>query len=282
VNGRALVIAHTHKPRAGQLADEAVQLLGAHGWEAVPEDRDDGGEFDVAIALGGDGTLLRAAEAVRGRDIPLLGVNVGQMGFLSVAEPEDLAPTVARIVARDYRVEARATVSAQVTGPDGQTAMSWALNEVTVEKALPQHMLEVAVLLDGLPLSTFGCDGVVLATPTGSTGHAFSAGGPVVWPEVDALLVVPVAAHALFARPLVVSPTTVVTVVIQSYSRTPGVVSFDARRRLAVQAGGRVEVRHSTEPVRLVRFGDGPFVHRLVHKFSLPVAGWRSGGADAR
>jgi NAD+ kinase len=279
-----LVIAHTHKPRAGKLADHATEIFGDHGWEAVPEDQDDGGSFDVAIALGGDGTLLRAAEAVRGREIPLLGVNVGQMGFLTATEPEDVARAIARIAAGDYRVEARATVSAMVTNPDGQEATSWALNEVTVEKALPQHMLEVMVLLDGLPLSTFGCDGVVLATPTGSTGHAFSAGGPVVWPDVAALLVVPIAAHALFARPMVVSPTTVVSVEVQSYSRTSGVVSFDARRRLTVEAGGRAEVRQSAEPVQLVRFGDGPFVHRLVHKFSLPVAGWRTGGgggADA-
>jgi NAD+ kinase len=277
MTGRALVVAHTHKPRAGELARQATQLFAAKGWTAIPESQDDGGPFDVAIVLGGDGTLLRAAEAVRGRGIPLLGVKVGQLGFFSEAEPQDVAATVARVVARDYRVEARATVSARVTAPDGSCAADWALNEVTVEKAMPQHMLEVMVLVDGQPLSTFGCDGVILASPTGSTGHAFSAGGPVVWPEVRAMLVVPIAAHALFARPLVVSPEASVSIAVQEHSRTPGVVSFDARRRLPVAAGGMVEVRTSAEPIGLVRLGDASFADRLVHKFSLPVTGWRSG-----
>ncbi|MDR0433401.1 MAG: NAD kinase [Bifidobacteriaceae bacterium] len=281
MSGRVLVIAHSHKSQAGDLADFAAREFTGHGWEAVHEEQDDGGPFDLAIVLGGDGTLLRAAEAVRGRAIALLGVNVGRMGFFSVAEPEDLRRAVGRIVAGDYRVESRATVVANVTGPDGVSAQDWALNEVTVEKALPRHMLEVMVLVDGRPMSTFGCDGVVLATPTGSTGHAFSAGGPVVWPEVEAMLVVPVAAHALFARPLVVSSTTAVTIAVQAESRTPGVVSFDSRRGMALEAGGRLEVRNSAEPVRLVRFGDAPFVDRLVHKFSLPVTGWRSGAGEA-
>ncbi|MDR1427717.1 MAG: NAD kinase [Bifidobacteriaceae bacterium] len=281
MTGRALVVAHTHKPRAGQLLREAVELFGEHGWQAVPEERDDRGPFDMAIVLGGDGTLLRAVESVRGRGIPLLGVNVGHMGFLSEAEPEDLAATVARIVARDYRVEKRATVAATVTDAEGRVSADWALNEVTVEKELPQHMLEVTVLIDSRPLSAFGCDGVVVATPTGSTGHAYSAGGPVVWPEVAAMLMVPIAAHALFARPLVVSPLSTVTVAVHSRSRTPGVVSFDGRRGLRVAAGGKVEVRSSAEPVELVRLGDGPFADRLVQKFSLPVAGWRSGPGGA-
>jgi NAD+ kinase len=273
-----LVLAHTHKPGAGELARAVAELFAGHGWEAVPERADDGGAFDVGIVLGGDGTLLRAAEVVRGRGIPLLAVNVGHMGFFSEAEPEDLVGVVGRVVRGDYRVEARATVTAQVVDAQGRASTAWALNEVSVEKASPQRMLEVMVLVDGRPLETFGCDGVVLATPTGSTGHAFSAGGPVVWPEVAAMLVVPVAAHALFARPLVVGADTPVTVAIQPYSRTSAWVSCDARRRGEVPPGGRIEVRHGAEPVELVRFGDGPFVDRLVRKFSLPVSGWRTRG----
>jgi NAD+ kinase len=282
MSGRALVVAHTHKERAVGLASAARGLLAAHDWAAVPEDQDDGGPFDVALVFGGDGTLLRAADAVRGRGIPLLGVNVGHLGFFSEAEPEDLDAVIARIVARDYRVEERAAVTARVCGPgdtgsgSGPCVAGWALNEVTVEKALSQHMLEVVLLVDGRPLSTFGCDGVVVATPTGSTGHAFSAGSPVVWPEVDAVLVVPVAAHALFARPLVVAPQSAVTIAVDPGSRTPGNVSLDGRRAMRVEAGGTVEVRQSAEPVELVRLGSATFADRLVRKFSLPVAGWRS------
>jgi len=247
--------------------------LARHGWELVPGEEDHA--FDVALVLGGDGTLLRAAEALRGRGIPILGVNVGHMGFLSESDPEDLPDVLQRLTVGDYRVEDRATVSALVVGPDGREHANWALNEVTLEKTVPQRIIEVRVVVDGRPVSTFGCDGIVLATPTGSTGHAFSGGGPVVWPEVEALLMVPISAHALFARPLVVSPQTVVVVEVLDNSRTDGQVSFDGRRTVPLPAGGRLEVRHSSEPVQLVRFGDAPFADRLVHKFALPVTGWR-------
>lgn len=265
--------AHERSLLAARLAGEAGEVLARHGWELVPGEEDH--DFDVALVLGGDGTLLRAAEALRGRGIPILGVNVGHMGFLSESDPEDLPDVLQRLTVGDYRVEDRATVSALVVGPDGREHANWALNEVTLEKTVPQRIIEVRVVVDGRPVSTFGCDGIVLATPTGSTGHAFSGGGPVVWPEVEALLMVPISAHALFARPLVVSPQTVVVVEVLDNSRTDGQVSFDGRRTVPLPAGGRLEVRHSSEPVQLVRFGDAPFADRLVHKFALPVTGWR-------
>jgi NAD+ kinase len=227
------------------------------------------------LVLGGDGTFLRAAEAVRGRGIPLVGINVGHMGFLAEADADDLPWVIAKTTAGDYRVEERATVHGRVISADDAVSSDWALNEVTIQKTIPRRMIEVAVSVDGRPLSTFGCDGIVLATPTGSTGHAYSGGGPVVWPEVEALLMVPLSAHALFARPLVVSPSTVIAIELLGSSRSLGEVSFDGRRVLPIGAGGRLEVRHSPEPVALVRFGDAPFADRLVSKFSLPVKGWR-------
>ncbi|MDR0945006.1 MAG: NAD kinase [Bifidobacteriaceae bacterium] len=276
---RALVVSHPLAPTAQRLAGRVAAQLGTGGWEAVPIEDDDGGDFAAAVALGGDGTFLRAAERVRGRAIPILGVNVGHMGFLQQADVEDLDTALARLMAGDYTVERRATVRAEVTGPNGHKSQGWAVNEATLEKTMTQRMIEVEVLADGHPISTFGCDGVVCATPTGSTGHAFSGGGPIVWPQVDAMLVVPLAAHALFVRPLIVAPSTVVTIEILPTSRSEGEVSFDGRRSLPVPVGGRVDVQHSSEPVQLIRFEPEPFADRLVRKFALPVSGWRKGEA---
>jgi len=277
VTHRALIFRHEANAEAGKMAAQSAARLEAHGWEPVMEGQDDAGPFDVAIVYGGDGTLLRAAEATRGRGIPVLGINAGHLGFLAEAEGIDLDGAIDRLASGNYRVEDRATVRARITGPDGEQSADWALNEVSVAKTIPQRMIEVSLRVDSRPISQFGCDGIVLATPTGSTGHAFSGGGPVVWPEVEALLVVPLCAHALFARPLVVSPSAVVTVELLADSRSPAEAGFDGRRFAPVRPGDVVEVRHSAEPVKLVRFGSAPFADRLVKKFALPVEGWRSG-----
>jgi NAD+ kinase len=190
----------------------------------------------------------------------------------------ELPQAIDRVVAGDYRVEPRATLEVRTTGPDGRVWSSWALNEVTVEKATPQRMVEVTISVDGQGLSSFGCDGIVVATPTGSTGHAFSAGGPVVWPGLRALLVVPLAAHALFNRPLLVTPQSTVTVEIDPASRFGAVATCDGRRTVALDVGGRMDVQVGTGAVNLVRFGAAPFGAKLVRKFSLPVSGWRQHG----
>jgi NAD+ kinase len=150
----------------------------------------------------------------------------------------------------------------------------WALNEASVEKAARERMLEVVIEVDGRPVSGFGCDGVVCATPTGSTAYAFSAGGPVVWPEVEALLMVPISAHALFAKPLVTSPDSVLAVEVQ-HSTLQGVLWCDGRRTVPLPPGARIEVRRGAVPVRLARLHHASFTDRLVAKFALPVAGWR-------
>lgn len=235
-------------------------------------------ELELVIVLGGDGTILRAAEIARGSDAPLLGVNLGHVGFLAEAEREELTATVTRALARDYAVEERMTIAVRVKLDDEVVHETWALNEASVEKASRERSLEVVVEVDGRPLSTFGCDGVVMSTPTGSTAYSFSAGGPVVWPSVDALLMVPLSAHALFARPLVVGPDSSLAVELLDRSVGSGVLWCDGRRTFDLPSGARVVVRRSPVPVRLARLHPRPFTDRLVNKFRLPVTGWRGPG----
>jgi len=225
--------------------------------------------------LGGDGTILHAASLTRGTNIPLLGINLGHVGFLAEAEREDITHAVQRLVAGDYEVEERNTLEVLVKQPNGDTETGWALNEATVERANLRRSVELAIEVDGRPVSTFGCDGVVVSTATGSTAHAFSAGGPILWPNVDALLFVPLAAHALFARPLVVGPESWFAIEVTERSESEAQVVLDGSRSLDVLRGGRVEVRRGVHPVRLARMSDAPFAERLVRKFSLPINGWR-------
>ena len=232
---------------------------------------------EIVFALGGDGTLLRAAELARPAKAPLLGINLGHVGFLAEAEIYDLDKAVRDVVDRAYTVEERLTLDV-VAELDGLAiAESWALNEVSVEKGVRERMLELLVDVDGRPLSRYGCDGVVCATPTGSTAYAFSAGGPVVWPEVDALLMVPISAHALFSRPLVVAPRSTITVTVEPYTNY-ALLTCDGRRTFELPPRAVVTVRRSALPVRLVRLREQPFTDRLVAKFELPVTGWRANG----
>ena len=237
-------------------------------------------DLELAVVLGGDGTILKAAELVRASQTPLLGINLGHVGFLAESEKNEIGSTIARVVAKDYLVKERLTLDVSVKLDGKEVYRTWALNEATVEKSARERMLEVVVEVDGRPLSSFGCDGVVISTPTGSTAYAFSAGGPVVWPSVDALLMVPLSAHALFARPLVISPNSLVAVEVLKRSAGTGVLWCDGRRSTELPAGARVEVRKSDKPVRLARLRQGPFTDRLVRKFSLPVEGWR--GPDSK
>jgi len=233
---------------------------------------------EIVFALGGDGTLLRAAELARPAKAPLLGINLGKVGFLAEAEIADIDEAVRNVVARAYTVDERLTI--EVTAHlDGEVvAESWALNEISVEKAARERVLELLVDVDGRPLSRYGCDGIVCATPTGSTAYAFSAGGPVVWPEVEALLVVPISAHALFSRPLVTAPTSTIAVTVEP-ATTPAVLCCDGRRTEDLPPGSRVTVHRGALPVHVVRLRPQPFTDRLVAKFELPVEGWRGGSA---
>jgi NAD+ kinase len=206
-------------------------------------------------------------------------VNLGRVGFLAEADSDALYEAIAHVIDRDYEVEERMTLDVTAL-VDGEVLEStWALNEASVEKSMRERILDVVVEVDGRPVSAFGCDGVLVATPTGSTAYAFSAGGPVVWPDVQALLVVPSNAHALFARPLVVSPASVVALEVDAEGY-PAVLCADGRRTIDLPPGSRVEVVGGSTPLRLIRLRPGPFTDRLVEKFELPVQGWR--GPSAR
>ncbi len=229
---------------------------------------------EIVFALGGDGTFLRAAELARPAKVPLLGINLGKVGFLNEAEISHVDAAVRDVVARRYMVDERMTLDVEVECDGQMLARSWALNEVAVEKGVRERMLEVMVDVDGRPLSRYGCDGVLVATPTGSTAYAFSAGGPVVWPDVQAILVVPNSAHALFSRALVTAPTSTVTVTVAPYT-TFAQLQCDGRRAWTLPPGSVVTARRGEQPVRVVRLSDNPFTDRLVAKFGLPVDGWR-------
>ena len=189
--------------------------------------------------------------------------------------------TIGAIVERRYTSEERLTIDVSVFRDGELVTSTFALNEASVEKAARERMLEVVVEIDGRPLSRFGCDGVVCATPTGSTAYNFSAGGPVVWPSVEALLLVPISAHALFARPLVVAPSSTLAVEVLARTEGAGVLWCDGRRTVDLPPGARIEVRRGAQPVRFVRLHEAPFTDRLVAKFGLPVQGWR-GAPDLR
>ncbi len=319
-----LVLAHTGRHSARRSAEQVIERLTAAGvavrvTEAeataltcagatvMPAGPAAAEGAELVIVLGGDGSLLRAAELARPAGTPLIGVNLGHVGFLAEAEPDGLTETVDRLLAGEYRVDDRMTLDVVARDNGTEIARTWALNEVTVEKAARERVIEAVIEVDGRPLSRWGCDGIVCATPTGSTAYAFSAGGPVVWPEVEALLMVPLAAHALFARPLVVSPESVLAVELVNELPAPdgpaqdgsaqdgpasdGIVDdgnravmwCDGRRRFDLPPRARIEVRRGALPVSLARVhglsgppaGGGEFTDRLVAKFGLPVAGWR-------
>jgi len=316
LNRTMLLVAHTGRPSAVRIARIVVDRLtaagvavrvlapeaadlGAAGADVVPVSSQAADGSEMVLVIGGDGTLLRGAELARPAEVPLLGVNLGHVGFLAEAEPEDLAEAVDQVVEGWYVTERRMTIDVTVRSNGDVTATTWALNEATVEKAARERMLDVVLEVDGRPLSRWGCDGVVFATPTGSTAYAFSAGGPVVWPEVEALLLVPISAHALFAGPMVVSPRSVLAAEVigaagSGHGETPGAVLWcDGRRRVDLDPGARVEVQRGGQPVLLARLrsvGAGaygteigaPFTDRLVAKFGLPVAGWRGRGDRRR
>lgn len=236
----------------------------------------DPADLELAIVLGGDGTILRAAELVRDGGAPVLGINMGHVGFLAEIDRDDMDDAVRRVIARDYEVEERLALSVRVKDAAGAVVFeTWALNEATVEKASRERMIEVVLEIDGRPLSSFGCDGMVVSTPTGSTAYNFSAGGPVIWPSVEAIAVVPLSAHALFAKPLVVSPDAAVAIEMLERTDGSGILWCDGRRSHDLPPGARVVVRRSSRPVRLARLHPTAFTNRLVRKFQLPVEGWR-------
>ncbi|MBB2992803.1 NAD+ kinase [Mycolicibacterium iranicum] len=256
-----------------QLAPDDMRALGVD-IETVDAEERAAERCELVLVLGGDGTFLRAAELARNVEIPVLGVNLGKIGFLAEAEAEAIDIVLDHIVRRDYRVEERMTLDVKVRAGGDVLDHGWALNEASLEKGPRLGVLGVVVEVDGRPVSSFGCDGVLVSTPTGSTAYAFSAGGPVLWPDLEAIIVVPNNAHALFARPMVTSPEASIAIEIEGTGHD-ALVFCDGRREMVVPAGGRLEVTRCGTPLKWVRLDSAPFTDRLVRKFRLPVTGWR-------
>jgi NAD+ kinase len=261
---RIALFAHKGRPEAVAAADDLLRRLTEKGIDAA--EWSDDSPADLMVVLGGDGTILKAAYDMRGSATPLLGVNLGHVGFLAEAERSDIDAVVDAIADGSYVVEERMAIELH-----GLDQPAWALNEFSVSKA-ESSLVDLLVEIDGRPVSRWGCDGIIVSTPTGSTAYAFSAGGSIIWPGVEAMTVVPVAAHALFDRPLVVGPHSEISLTLLSGS---GMVTADGYRHQVLPLERRVTVKPAAVPVLLARLTASPFTDRLVAKFRLPIDGWR-------
>ncbi|MEY3894292.1 MAG: hypothetical protein RIR78_1070, partial [Actinomycetota bacterium] len=245
-------------------SDISILGISQHSAEELPK-------AEVVLVLGGDGTILRGSEIARRQDIPILGINLGHVGFMAEVEKPALSEIAASVIAQDYVTENRMVLKYSVERSGKVVDTGWALNEVTVERD-GTTMVELFVQIDGRPLSRWGCDGLICSTPTGSTAYAFSAGGPVLWPEIDALVLLPISAHALFSRPMVVSPTSEIIVDMES---SDALLSSDSLRKFKLQLGDRVLITRDSSVIKLSHIKPTLFTDRLVAKFKLPVEGWR-------
>ncbi len=274
-NGIALRVLSAEAVDRGplHLAPDDMRAMGVE-IEVVNADPRAAEGCELVLVLGGDGTFLRAADLARNVEIPVLGVNLGRIGFLAEAEADSIDTVLEHVINRDYVVEERMTLDVAVRAGGRLLNRGWALNEASLEKGPRLGVLGVVLEVDGRPVSSFGCDGVLVSTPTGSTAYAFSAGGPVLWPDLEAILVVPNNAHALFARPMVTSPAASIAIEIEAGGHD-ALVFCDGRREMILPAGGRLEVTRCGTPLKWVRLDSAPFTDRLVRKFRLPVTGWR-------
>ena len=228
-------------------------------------------EIEIAVVLGGDGTILRGAELTRERNIPLLGINIGHVGFMAEVIRPEISAVAKSVIDKSYGLDSRMVLAYEVIRSGKIVNSGWALNEVTVERQYTT-MVELFVQIDGRPLSRWGCDGLIASTPTGSTAYAFSAGGPVLWPEVEALVLLPISAHALFARPMVISPKSEIVVEIES---DEALLSADALRKFPLVNGDQVRITRDSSKILLSHIVATTFTDRIVAKFKLPVEGWR-------
>ncbi|MEY4734853.1 MAG: hypothetical protein RL428_188 [Actinomycetota bacterium] len=279
---RAVVLINPSREEAVTAARKLAEILIPQGFDLVtpteveieniprvqPEDI---GDVEVAIVLGGDGTILRGAEVTLLRGIPLLGINLGHVGFLAEVEKPEISAIAQSIIDKSYVSENRMVLGYSVERDGREISQGWALNEITVERD-STTMVELFVEIDHRPLSHWGCDGLICSTPTGSTAYAFSAGGPVLWPEIDALLLLPISAHALFSRPMVVSTKSEIVVTVES---RVALLSADALRKLPLMEGDRVKISRNPNIIKLAHVHPTLFTDRLVAKFKLPVEGWR-------
>lgn len=280
------VVLHPERTLAGRLAQQTVDWAEAHGHDVrlvAAEahrfgldrfgctDAEFAPDLDLAICFGGDGTMLRTVGRVAGHGVPILGVDVGQLGYLSAVEPSGLTGALERFFAGNYQVEERMLVTGRVDfdagdPPTGPLAVD-ALNEIVLEKTPMGHTVRIAVLLDGEFFTTYAADGLIVATPTGSTAYSFSARGPIVAPAHRALIVTPVSPHMLFDRALVLSPDTVVR--LEVTGPRPAMLRADGEKVADLSEGDAVVCTASSEAARLVRFDGSDFHRVLKSKFGL-------------
>ena len=273
-----LLVTHPMRAEAISAANEIAKLLIAKQIKVYStidtvgaNSFSDSDQVDLAVVLGGDGTMLRAAQICRGKNTPILGINLGHVGFLAEIDRPSVAQIVDSISAGSFTVEERMSLNYQLQRSGKTILDGWALNEVLVERN-DHQMIDLFVQIDHRPLSRWWCDSVICATPTGSTAYAYSAGGPVVWPEVDALVLLPLAAHALFSRPMVVSPNSEIVLDLESESAD---LNADGIRRTKLEKSDRIILTSAKEDVLLAHIKAATFTDRLVAKFKLPVEGWR-------
>ncbi len=265
---KILLVVHPTREDAKLYASELEGALTQSGFDVTRESADGA---ELAIVLGGDGTILRAAQMCRNTHVPILGINLGSVGFMAEIRKPSIEEIVNALLNKSYQSEPRLLLRYIVMREGKEVADGWALNEVVIE-GLPGAMISLFVQIDNRPLSRWGCDGVICSTPTGSTAYAFSAGGPVVWPEVPALVLLPIAAHALFSRPMVISPDSTIAIDVES---DDALLSADGFRRTDLLAGDRIVITRDPSTVSLAHIENSPFTDRLVAKFKLPVEGWR-------
>ncbi len=279
---KAILVINATRPEAVQAATTLSTLLAKAEFELftcsaveIPGVKtvklDQLPESEIVIVLGGDGTILRGAEISRLRKIPLLGVNLGHVGFMAEVEKLSLEAVASSVIAKSYTTDPRMVLAYSVERNGSKVSSGWSLNEVTIERT-ESTMVELLVQVDRRPLSRWGCDGLIAATPTGSTAYAFSAGGPILWPDVEAVVLLPISAHALFSRPMVVSHKSEIVVEIES---TAAMLSADALREFPLVEGDRVTITGDESVVLLAHVQPTLFTDRLVAKFKLPVEGWR-------
>ena len=279
---KAILVINATRPEAVQAATTLAMLLIEDSFELFTSSAveisgvrsvavDQLPAAEIVIVLGGDGTILRGAEISRLRKIPLLGVNLGHVGFMAEVEKLSLETVAASVVAKSYSTDPRMVLSYSVERDGKEVSQGWSLNEVTIERT-ESTMVELLVQVDRRPLSRWGCDGLIAATPTGSTAYAFSAGGPILWPNVDAVVLLPISAHALFSRPMVVSHQSEIVVEVES---SAAMLSADALREFPLVEGDRITITGDDSVVLLAHVQPTLFTDRLVAKFKLPVEGWR-------
>lgn len=273
---RILLECHPDREEVAEAAN-AVEALARSRHMEVYRQAEYESKPELVLALGGDGTFLAGARTAHKYDIPLIGLNFGRMGFLADTSEESLENVVERIHREDFTVENRMTLDIEIVSPLGSLVRQWALNEAAILHSDMAHPADLAFAVDGQVVSTYGADGIILATPTGSTAYSFSAGGPVVWPDTEAIVMAPLGAHGLFTRPLVVSPNSVLEVGVLPSNRIAPRVWLDGLLALDAPAGSIITATRGKKPIRLARLENHPFSERLVNKFSLPVEGWLSG-----